>query len=198
MSGPDTAPDWSRWDDVLLPHLLAPRARILIDGRSGSGKSTLATRLVALAAATDVTVDCIRLDDIYPGWGGLAEASRVVAEDLLRPLHERGRGSWQRYDWQAAAATRTHRVDADQSLVIEGIGALSRASAPLATYRVWVSADAEQRRRRALSRDGDLYRPHWDEWAAQEDLFIAAHDPRTLADLVIQTTPPAEERETPR
>lgn len=193
MTDPGAADDWSRWDDVLLPQVLAPRARILIDGRSGSGKSTLATRLVDLAAASGVAVTCIRLDDIYPGWGGLAAASRIVAEDLLRPLHELGRGSWRQHDWQAERAGDTHVVDAKQTLVIEGIGALSRGSAPLATYRIWVDADTEVRRRQALSRDGDLYRPHWDEWAAQEELFIAQHQPQTLADLVIDTTASREQ-----
>lgn len=188
MTGPHTGHDWSRWDDVLLPQVLAPRARILIDGRSGSGKSTLATRLVELAAAAGVDVQCIRLDDIYPGWGGLAAAAHIVAEDLLRPLHERGRGTWQQYDWQDAGPGPTHVVDAEQAIVVEGIGALSRQSAPLATYRVLVTADTSLRRRQALSRDGDLYRPHWDEWAAQEEQFIADHQPQTLADLVIDTT----------
>lgn len=180
--------DWSRWDDVLLPQVLTPRARILIDGRSGSGKSTLATRLVELAAGAGVDVRCIRLDDIYPGWGGLAAAAQVVSDDLLRPLHERGRGTWQQHDWQNARPGPIHVVEAEQAIVVEGIGALSRESAPFATYRVVVTADAEVRRQQALSRDGDLYRPHWDEWAAQEELFIAHHQPHTLADLVIDTT----------
>lgn len=188
MTQPHTDPEWSRWDDILLPQLLAPRARILIDGRSGSGKSTLATRLVELAAESDVAVQCIRLDDIYPGWDGLAAAARIVTEDVLRPLHEHGRGSWQQYDWQGARPGETHPVDGEQAVVIEGIGALSRESAPLATFRVWVTADPEVRRRQALSRDGDLYRPHWDRWAAQEELFIAQNQPQTLADLVIDTT----------
>lgn len=180
--------DWSRWDGILLPQVLMPRARILIDGRSGSGKSTLATRLVELAAAAGGELECIRLDDIYPGWGGLAEAARIVSEELLRPLHDRGHGTWQQYDWQNARPGPTHVVEGEQSIVIEGIGALSRESAPLATYRVLVTADPETRRRQALDRDGDLYRPHWDEWASQEELFIDRNQPHTLADLVIDTT----------
>ncbi len=193
MTEPHTDPRWGRWDGALLPQLLVPGARILIDGRSGSGKSTLTTRLVALAAESGVKVQCIRLDDIYPGWDGLATAARIVSEDLLRPLHENGQGSWQQYDWQAEAPGEIHLVGADQPLVIEGIGALSRASAPLATFRVWVTADPALRRQQALSRDGDLYEPQWDQWAAQEELFIADHQPQTLADLVIDTTASREQ-----
>jgi hypothetical protein len=39
------------------------------------------------------------------------------------------------------------------------------------------------RKRRALDRDGDGFRPHWDRWAAQEERHLERDDPRTLATL---------------
>jgi len=38
---------------------------------------------------------------------------------------------------------------------------------------------------RALERDGQQYESHWDDWAAQEERFIAREHPQALADLVI-------------
>ena len=42
-----------------------------------------------------------------------------------------------------------------------------------AAVRVWVEATDALRKRRALSRDGETYAPHWDRWAAQEDAVYA-------------------------
>lgn len=64
-----------------------------------------------------------------------------------------------------------------QRLVVEGVGALSAANRALADLGIWVDAPAEVRKQRALARDGDTYRPHWDRWAAQEEVFLAALAP---------------------
>ena len=69
----------------------APRtAVILIDGPSGAGKSTLADRLIA-AWPTDAAPQLVRLDDVYPGWGGLDRRRGAAA---LRPVgRTRGRAT---------------------------------------------------------------------------------------------------------
>ena len=41
------------------------------------------------------------------------------------------------------------------------------------------------RRRRALDRDGAVFSPHWERWAAQEDVVLASV--RERADLVVDT-----------
>ncbi|MDQ1578127.1 MAG: hypothetical protein QOE21_814, partial [Microbacteriaceae bacterium] len=53
------------------------------------------------------------------------------------------------------------------------------------TFAIWVELDAATRKRRALDRDGDAYRPHWDRWAAQELAFAEREHPSELADLVV-------------
>jgi cytidylate kinase len=158
------------------------RTVILIDGRSGSGKSTLAP---LVAAALETPAQLIRLDDIYPGWGGLAAGSRHVLENVLVPLAEGRPSRWRRWDWTADAAAEWHAVDPTAALVIEGAGILTRANRALATFGIWVELDDETRKRRALARDGDLYAPHWHRWAAQEEAFLARERPRLSADLLI-------------
>jgi hypothetical protein len=69
--------------------------------------------------------------------------------------------------------------------VVEGCGALSVANRALATLGLWVELDDATRKRRALLRDGDSYAPHWDDWAAQEDVFIARERPRERADAIV-------------
>lgn len=151
---------------------------MIIDGRSGSGKSTLALQL----AEQNPGAQLVRLDDVYPGWDGLAAASRHVVEAVLHPVRPR----WQRWDWVRDEPAEWHELDPARPIIVEGAGALTRASASLATITVWVELDEPTRKRRALERDGDTYAPHWDRWAAQEDAHIAADNPRALADLVIE------------
>lgn len=156
-----------------MPEPRGPR-RILIDGRSGSGKTELAQSIVDAWPGAQL----VRLDDIYPGWDGLAAASAAVPGILLEQR-------WQAWDWAAGLPGSWHSLDPARPLVIEGVGALSRASRPLVDAALWVELDAETRKRRALDRDGDAYAPFWDRWAAQEDAFIAGEHPQLLADAII-------------
>lgn len=149
---------------------------ILIDGRSGVGKSQLATELAARLPGTQL----VRLDDLYPGWDGLDAASRAVP--LLLQT-----GRWRAWDWAGARPGALHTVDLDRPIIVEGVGALSRASRPFARIALWLEADDGERKRRAIERDGDTFAPHWERWAAQEERFIAREDPRALADAIIRT-----------
>lgn len=143
----------------------------LIDGRSGSGKTELAALLARRQGA-----QLVRLDDLYPGWHGLDAGSAAVPGILST-------GRWQRWDWATGLPAEWHELT-DAPLIVEGVGALSRASKPLAEHALWVELDGATRKRRALARD-EYYAEHWDEWAAQEEAFIAREDPRGLADLVV-------------
>lgn len=158
------------------------RPIVLLDGRSGSGKTTLAR---ALVEAWGGSVGLIRLDDIYPGWDGLEAASEHIREHVLEPLAAGGEPRLQRWDWTTDAPAEWHGLDSSRPLLIEGCGALSRSNRALASFALWVELDPRTRRRRALSRDGDAYRPHWDRWAAQEDAFIEREHPAALADVVL-------------
>lgn len=174
---------------------------VLIDGRSGSGKTTFALRLMQRLRAAGRQAQLLSLDNLYPGWDGLAAGSRAVAEALAA-------GGYRRYDWELGAFAEWVPLDAESALVIEGCGAVTRdnldaaaAWAERAGVRaeragggivragggivrsVWIDAPAELRRRRALARDGEMFAPHWDRWAAQEDALFAVTQPETLADV---------------
>ena len=149
--------------------------RILIDGRSGSGKTELARSIVSHWPEAQL----VRLDDVYPGWDGLDAASAAVPGILTQ--HR-----WRQWDWVMGRAADWHELDPQRPLIIEGVGAISRASRPLADLALWVELDDDTRKQRALARDGDTYAPHWDRWAAQELRFIAREDPRGLADVIME------------
>lgn len=157
---------------------------VVIDGRSGAGKSTLAAR-VQRAWPLRGRAQLVALDSLYPGWSGLARGAEIARESILVP-HARGMiGTWRRWDWERAAEAESHAVDPALGLIVEGCGVLTPASAVLADVRVWVDGPAEARRRRALERDGETFRAHWDMWAEQEDAHIRAHHPQQLADVSV-------------
>lgn len=163
----------------------APHPVVLIDGRSGAGKSTLAADLVAQWPISG-PVQLVALDSIYPGWEGLAAGADVARERILVPHAHGIVGVWQRWDWDAERWAEAHAVNPTLPLIVEGCGILTPGTAPLGDIRVWVEAPAASRKERALTRDGDAFRPHWQRWAAQEDEHIAAHEPQRHATLVLE------------
>lgn len=156
------------------------RPVILIDGRSGSGKTTLGRALAPLIPGAQL----VELDDVYPGWHGLAAASLAVSESIAAGT-PRGHHRW---NWSASTRGTWRSLDPAAPLVVEGAGALSVRSAPLATLRIWVELPDAERFARVLVRgDGDTYArtPWWDIWAAQEEAHLRENRPDELADLVV-------------
>ncbi|WP_199255803.1 nucleoside/nucleotide kinase family protein [Mycolicibacterium mengxianglii] len=169
-------------DDIVRGLSETGARTVLIDGRSGSGKSTLAEQIHQAWKCSAV----VRLDDIYPGWDGLAWTVEHIRTALLEPRFAGRAGRWRGWDWATGAPADWHTVEPGQRLIVEGVGALTAASRALADLGIWVDASEADRKRRALARDGDTYRPHWDRWAAQEDDFLARYDPRSVADWIVE------------
>ncbi len=159
---------------------------VLIDGRSGAGKSTLA-RLLAEHWPLRTDPQLIALDSIYPGWDGMDAGVAHAYEQILRPHGRDLVGTWQRYDWEAGEYAESYAVDPSRGVILEGCGVLAPRTARIADVRVWVESPEPSRRRRALDRDGELFRPHWERWAKQEVAHIRRDDPIGYATLVVST-----------
>ena len=166
-----------------------PAPVVLIDGPSGAGKSTLADALAAAWPTDRPAPQLLRSDDLVPGWDGLAAGSEALADVLARRAHSAD-ASWRAWDWIADAPGHLEVLRADHPVIVEGSGAVTVDTAALADLVVWVELDDEpERRRRALERDGEVYAPHWERWAAQEAQHRRRHAPPALADLVVDRTP---------
>ncbi|RZI87629.1 MAG: 4-amino-4-deoxy-L-arabinose transferase [Microbacterium sp.] len=154
---------------------------ICIDGPSGSGKSTLAREVARLTESATV-----HTDDLCPGWDGVPELPGILAA-LLAPLASGESGRHPRYDWILGHLVEDLVVPALPVVLLEGVGAGACRLAPVTTTLVWVDADVSVRKERALTRDGDTFRDHWDPWAAAEQTYFEAEQVRARADLVITT-----------
>ena len=132
---------------------------VTIDGYSGSGKSTLAAALAPLLPGWQV----LHLDDWYPGWDGLAEGAHI-ARRIAADLRGGRASSYEAWDWENGTTGATISVPLSPT-IIEGCGAIE-AEADLS---VWIADPGEdERRSRALTRDGQTYAPHWQRWADQD------------------------------
>ena len=199
-----TGPDWpATIVERIIGLLLAapPRAagtRVLaIDGRSGAGKTSLSA---AVSAALDPPAPVVHLEDLYAGWDGLGAGPERLLEWVLRPLAAGRPVRYRRYDWyrdeyaewvdvpiQPTQPTQSVPVPV---LIVEGVGAGARPGAELLSLLVYLDTPEPIRFERAMARDGETYRPHWDRWARQETRLLADDDPRGRADLVLGAQDP--------
>lgn len=157
-----------------------------VEGRSGSGKTTFAELVADAVERLGVPrPPVLHMDSLYPGWAGLERSTRIVAEALagLRSgvlVHP----TW---DWASSRPGPSVRVAVDGWLVVEGIGCGSAPARPYLAALAWLDLPDAERKHRALARDGDLYAPHWDDWADQEEALLGRDDIRAHADLRIST-----------
>ena len=132
---------------------------VTIDGYSGSGKSTLAAALARLVNGWQV----LHLDDWYPGWDGL-EAGADIARRIAADLRGGRASSYEAWDWENGATGATIPVLLAPT-IIEGCGAIEAE----ADLTIWIADPGEEERRhRALARDGQTFAPHWQRWARQD------------------------------
>ncbi|WP_018774062.1 aminodeoxychorismate synthase component I [Arthrobacter sp. 131MFCol6.1] len=155
---------------------------IAIDGRSGSGKTTLAIELAARLREHH-KVSLFHLEDIYPGWNGLAAGIERYVTTVLSPLRRGENAEWVSWDWERHYDGEARTTRPAEIVLVEGVGAAAAAAAPLLDAVIWADSSDADRRARALARDGDTYEPFWDQWAAQEAEWLAADDVPARADV---------------
>lgn len=155
---------------------------LCVDGPSGSGKTTFAGRLAA-----ELGAPVLHLDDVYPGWDGLADAVPLLRSGVVEPLLAGRAGAYRRWDWERSEFAELVPVGRPAVLVVDGVGSGSRVIAAHAVLLVWVQAPQAERFRRGIERDGEAYHPHWERWAVQEEAHFAAEGTRARADVVIDT-----------
>src|SRR5690554_2160033 len=121
------------WGEQAVDLLLAtPRHRpgvrvAALEGRSGAGKSTVASHVHRVLVTRGVPVHLLSMEDLYPGWEGLAASAGLLHDWVLAPLARGQRPAWRRYDWERDrfAPTWTHLPMDPRGpgvLLVEGCG----------------------------------------------------------------------------
>ena len=170
------------------PATLGTGRLVSIDGPAGSGKSTLARALAGAFPDTQV----LHMDDLFEGWSGLGAVDAQL-DSVLRPLGAARAGHYRRYDWHDDAWAETVLVGPSPLLVLEGVGSGAARFDDLRTLLVWVEAPYDERLRRGLERDGDVFATHWEQWARDEEALFAREQTRERADLLVDGTQPLDD-----
>ena len=171
-----------------------PTPIILIDGRAGAGKSSFAEELRnELFWQSDAAPTLIHMDDLYPGWEGLAAGSSYLVQSILEPLSKAKPAAWQKWDWISGRRGEPtepgngwREFAGGNLLIVEGSGSLSRQSRELAQLSVWIEAPRDVRRARWEARDAGRFDDFWGIWQAQEDHFFETEKSSNLADWIIE------------
>jgi hypothetical protein len=170
---------------LIAPPRCGATRLVCVDGPSGSGKSLLGERIAAALGGPPL----VHMDDLYPGWDGLADAVPQLYGRIVAPLVAGRAARYQRYDWDRGVYAEEHDLGRPPLLVVEGVASGARVVAAHAVLLVWVEAPRAERFRRGIERDGEAYRPHWERWAKQEDAHFAAERTRERADLWVNGAP---------
>ncbi|MBT2513666.1 aminodeoxychorismate synthase component I [Arthrobacter sp. ISL-30] len=157
---------------------------IAIDGRSGAGKTTLAIELAARLREHH-KVSLFHLEDIYPGWNGLVTGVERYISTVLAPLRRGESAEWVSWDWDMHYDGSLRVTQPAEIVIMEGVGAASAGARPMLDAVIWMEASDEDRRTRALHRDGSSYEPYWDTWAVQEQEWLDADNVAGNADVVV-------------
>lgn len=160
-----------------------------IDGRSGAGKTSIAAVLAETLKADGIDVELFHLEDLYPGWHGLAAGVEAYVRDVLTPLRAGNTARWRDWDWTTDSPGAERETRPAAVVLCEGVGAGAPGARGLLDACLTVEAPAGLRKERALARDGETYRPFWEVWAAQEDTLPAAAD-RPGVDLTLDAREP--------
>jgi energy-coupling factor transporter ATP-binding protein EcfA2 len=165
---------------------------VLIDGRAGSGKSTFARLLQdQVFQETKQSPKVIHMDDLYPGWEGLAQGSLYLVENILKPLRIAGKAQWQRWDWAndnrggQDPGNGWREFGGENMLIIEGCGSVTTQSAELANLTIWIEAERQMRKERFEARDRGVFSNFWNSWSAQEDEFFQEQRSEQLCELKV-------------
>jgi hypothetical protein len=155
-----------------------------IDGLSGAGKSTFAG---PLAAALDAP--CLHMDELVPGWGGLAESIDRLVGGVLEPLDRGEPAGWRRYDWAGDRPGEWVDLPDCTTLVVEGCCVGLEAPARHLSFLVWIDAPEAERVERLHRRaDRDAYEPYYAQWLAQELSLREGTHVAERADLVVDNS----------
>ncbi|MEI5908631.1 uridine kinase [Bacillus spongiae] len=165
-----------------------------IDGPSAAGKSTLARKLKNLGK--EVTI--VHMDDFYrpsnekkivdsTSVGESFDWERLMKQVLL-PVSNNNKGSYQRYDWDTDRLAEWHKVPVGGIVIIEGCYSLRNELLPFYHVKLWVDALKEISSVRVVDRErrGTGNKKMWEEvYRPAEEKYIELQKPYKNVDIIV-------------
>jgi uridine kinase len=167
---------------------------VAVDGPSGAGKSWFAARLGRALGAP-----IVHTDDLLDGWDDQFTFWERLEEKVLEPLRHGRPATYRRYLWHRGEfCGRPVTVQPAEAVVVEGVSSARRVIRPELTLAVFVTAPADLRLRRVLSRDGGdgvAFRAYLERWRAREDRHFAEDATAAHAGLIVDGAAEAREEQ---
>ena len=178
------APGWERRVAELVRSAApgpAGNRLVTVDGFSGAGKSTRAAELAHRLAAP-----LLEIEDLCPGWDGLARVPELARRGIGEPLAAGEPLRWTAWDWEHERPGPEREHPAADVVVLEGCGAGAAALAPVTSLSIWVDAPPDVRTERLRARaDWSRYAPFREAWRRAEESLAAAEGSRERADVLV-------------
>ncbi|MGB5934826.1 MAG: hypothetical protein WBG76_03045 [Ornithinimicrobium sp.] len=163
-----------------------------IDGRSGAGKTRLADEVAQHLHTRGRGVTVLSMDELYAGWGGLADVGMVLCRDVMTAISSQHTPQVRRYDWHTEQFGPVTPLPVTDVLIVEGVGSTVHPCREVFDVTVWVQAPRATRLARAHVRpDQGDYAAHAVTWERQEvTLFGPDRYPEPAAgyDIVIDSS----------
>ncbi len=162
---------------------------VAVDGPTGAGKTTFAARLAGALSATGVRVAVVHTDDLLDGWGDQLTFWPRLETGVLAPLRQGRAGRHPVYDWARGRFEGTCDVPVPDVLIVEGSTTTRPEARAELSLSVFVSAAAELRVHRVVTRDGAAVRGPLRRWMDAEAAYFLAHGSHDWVDVLVDGAP---------
>lgn len=168
---------------------------VAVDGFGGSGKSTLAQKLVAL----DPSIKVVGLDNFpylpeehpYHHTGAQTRVNlQRLEKEVLIPLAEGKRARFQNtFWWPTDQKLEWFAIEPGGIVLVEGCYSFHKDIRHYYDLSIWVDCAPDEAMERAIARDGDAARLHWEHaHAPNGERYVAAQKPEKYVDLIVSNT----------
>lgn len=161
---------------------------IAVDGRAAADTASVALEMARILRRRR-SVSIVHLEDLYPGWDGLAEGIKRCAAYVLGPLLIGQDAAWRAWNWEAGQEGEERLTSPTDVVILQGTGSGSAELRPHCHAVVWVEVPREHDRRHTAKATGDARALHWKHWTAQEDAWLAVDNVASAADVTITASP---------
>lgn len=108
------------------------------------------------------------------------------AEQVLSPLVQGTKATYQRYDWDEDRLAEWHVIEPGGIVIAEGVSVSRTELGDPWDVKVWVECPYDLRLERGMERDGEAMRDTWvNVWMPEEERYFREQRPHERADYIV-------------
>ncbi len=163
-----------------------------IDGGGGAGKTTFATKIADMLGAEIIHLDDLykqkkdRVNELQNGDINIDFDWARIKKEIFIPIKNGDEIQYSFYNWDQDKITHQVNVLKDRPIIIEGGYSLQPEFFNEYDFTVWIETPEDTRMNRAMIRDGEHMRPHWEKtWLPADKRYKDTHKTYQQVDLSI-------------